>query len=281
MLMHEFTEHQVQLFSYLDGGHLHQTMDVPTAQEKSEHIFFAQPKVHQNKFADLNKTVPTDPLKMIAFLEQCQATNKAAGVLKKIAKDKQPKEWKTAQLPVARSRESSYCQHCSRKYPNYHRSNQCDRDDQQSDSRHQDNRCHDCPQCDNKGMRSNKSYNKKDDCKHDHFKKKSDKAMHNDQSSSTGNSSKRRSQSHSRSPSFSCSCSWSWSCSSSRSYSNHHVDQDNRKPRAAPKQGYSPKHGYLYSSESDDGGHIHRPDKSDTVFATFSAPNAKKKRTQK
>jgi hypothetical protein len=36
---------------------------------KSEQIFFAQPKVHQNKFANLNKMVPTDPLKMIAFFE--------------------------------------------------------------------------------------------------------------------------------------------------------------------------------------------------------------------
>jgi hypothetical protein len=85
-------------------------MDVPTAQEESEQIFFAQPKAHQNKFSHLNKTVPTDLLKMIAFFEQCQATNKAAGVVEKIAKDKQPKERKTAQLPVAHSRESS--NHC-------------------------------------------------------------------------------------------------------------------------------------------------------------------------
>jgi hypothetical protein len=51
-------------------------MDVPRAQEKSEQIFFAQPKAHQNKFADLNKMVPSDPLRMIAFFEQCQATDK-------------------------------------------------------------------------------------------------------------------------------------------------------------------------------------------------------------
>ncbi len=70
-------------------------MNVPTAQEKSEQIFFAQPKEHQNKFADVNKTVPTNLLRMIAFLEQCKATDKAAGVLEKIAKDKkQPKEKK-------------------------------------------------------------------------------------------------------------------------------------------------------------------------------------------
>ncbi len=105
-------------------------MYVPAAQEKSEQIFFAQPKAHQNKFAHLNKTVPTDPLKMIAFFEQCQATDKAAGVLEKIVKDKQSNERKTAQHPVARSHELSYCQHCSHKYCNYHQSNQCNRDDQ-------------------------------------------------------------------------------------------------------------------------------------------------------
>ncbi len=45
----------------------------------------------------------------------------------------------------------------------------------------------------------------KDDCKRNHFKKKSNKAMHNDQSSpsSAGHLSGRRSQSHSRSPSHS------------------------------------------------------------------------------
>jgi hypothetical protein len=49
-----------------------------------------------------------------------------------------------------------------------------------------------------------------------------------------------------------------------------------RRPNAIPKR------RYLYSSESDDGGRIHHPDKSDTVFATFSTPIAKKgKHTQK
>jgi hypothetical protein len=153
-----------------------------------------QPKAHQNKFANLNKTVPTDPLKMIAFFEQCQATNKAVGILEKIAKDKkQPKERKMAQLPVARSRESSYHQHCSHKYCNYHQSDQRNRDDQQSDYGHQDNWRHNRPQRNDKDMRSNKSYDKKDDCKCNHFKKKNDESMHNDQSSSAGNLSKRRS----------------------------------------------------------------------------------------
>ncbi len=48
----------------------------------------AQPKAQQIKFANLNKTVPTDLLKIIAFFEQCQATDKAAGILEKITKDK-------------------------------------------------------------------------------------------------------------------------------------------------------------------------------------------------
>jgi hypothetical protein len=93
MPMHYFMQHKVQLISHLDGGYLHQTVEISMAQEKSEQIFFTQPKAHQFKFADTNKTVPTDPLKLIAFFEQCQAADKAAGVLEKIAKDKkQPKE---------------------------------------------------------------------------------------------------------------------------------------------------------------------------------------------
>jgi hypothetical protein len=130
MPMHKFTWYQVQFLSYLKGGYLCRTMDVPTAQEKSEQIFVLQPKVHQNKFFDLNKTVPSDLLKMIAIFEQCQATNKVAGILKKIAKDKQPKGKKTAQLFLPRSREPSYRQHCSCKYCNYHQSNQCNCNDQ-------------------------------------------------------------------------------------------------------------------------------------------------------
>jgi hypothetical protein len=100
--------------------------------------------VHQNKFANLNKTVPANPLRMIAFFEQCQTTNKAAGILDKIAKDKkEPKEKKMAHLPTAHSRESSYRQHHSRNYPARHQSNQRNRDDRQPDYRHQDDRCHD------------------------------------------------------------------------------------------------------------------------------------------
>ncbi len=159
-------------------------VDVPRVQEKSEQIFFAQPKAHQNKFADLNKTVPSDPLRMIAFFEQCQATDKAAGILDKIAKDKkQPKENKTAHLPTARSHESSYHQRCSCSYCDYHQSNQRNRNNHRSDYCHQDDRHHDCPRRDNKDSKSPKSYDKKDDCKRDYSKKKSNKAMHNDQSS--------------------------------------------------------------------------------------------------
>jgi hypothetical protein len=107
-------------------------MELPLAQEKSEQIFFAQPKAHQLKFAGTNKTMPTDLLKLIAFFEQCQAADKAAGVLEKIAKDKkQPKEKKAAHLPTAQSRESSYQQHCHHKYCNYHQSDQRDHDNQQ------------------------------------------------------------------------------------------------------------------------------------------------------
>jgi hypothetical protein len=176
------------------ADYLRRTMDVPTALEKSEQIFFVQPKVHQNKFANLNKTVPANPLRMIAFFEQCQATNKAAGVLKKIAIDKkQPKEKRVAHVPTARSHEWSYMQHHCHKYCDYHRSDQYDCKDCQPDDHHQDDQRYDCGRRNDKDARNNKSYNKKDDCKRDHFKKKSDKIMHNDQSSlsSAGNFSRK------------------------------------------------------------------------------------------
>ncbi len=87
-----------------------------------------------------------------------------------------------AQLPAARSQESSYRQHCCQKYCNYHCSDQCDCDDCQSDYRHQEDQCHDCPWCTDKDSKCSKSYDKKDDRKRNHFKKKRDKSMHNDQS---------------------------------------------------------------------------------------------------
>jgi hypothetical protein len=159
-------------------------MEAPMAQEKSEQIFFAQPKAHQFKFTDLNKMVPTDLLKLIAFFKQCQATNKAAGILKKIGKDKkQPKEKKMAHLPTTHSRELSYQQHHCHKYCDYHRSDQRDCNDRRPDYHHQDDQHHNRPCHDDKDSKSSKSYKKKDDCKRDHLKKKSNKAMHNDQSS--------------------------------------------------------------------------------------------------
>jgi hypothetical protein len=137
MLMYKFMWCRVQLLSYLESDYLRRMMDVPTVQEKNEQIFFAQPKVHQNKFANLNKMVPSNLLRMIAFFEQCQATDKAAGILDKIAKDKkQPKEKKMAHVPTAHSHESSYHQHCSCNYRDYHQSNQRNRDDHQPDYPH-------------------------------------------------------------------------------------------------------------------------------------------------
>jgi hypothetical protein len=40
------------LFSYLDNGYLHQTIELPTVQEKSKQSFLAYLKAHQYKFRD-------------------------------------------------------------------------------------------------------------------------------------------------------------------------------------------------------------------------------------
>jgi hypothetical protein len=127
MPMHEFMRCRVQLLGYLESDYLRRMMDIPTVQEKSEQIYFVQPKVHQNKFTNLNKAVPANPLRMIAFFEQCQETDKVAGILEKITKDKkQPKEKSMAHVPTARSRELSYKQHRGHKYCEYYQSNRRD-----------------------------------------------------------------------------------------------------------------------------------------------------------
>jgi hypothetical protein len=43
---------RAQLFSYLDNGYLHQTMELPTVQEKSKQIYLHEIKAHQYKFRD-------------------------------------------------------------------------------------------------------------------------------------------------------------------------------------------------------------------------------------
>jgi hypothetical protein len=70
-------------------------MELPTAQKKSKQIFFTQPKAHQFKFVEMNKIVTMDPLRLIAFFEQYQATDKAAGVLEKITKEKNSQKRRT------------------------------------------------------------------------------------------------------------------------------------------------------------------------------------------
>jgi hypothetical protein len=89
MSMHEFMRHQVLLLGYLDGGYIHQTIELPMVQEKNKQILFAQSKVHQYKLREINKMLPVDLLWHIVFFEQCQAANKAAGVLEKIKEKKQ------------------------------------------------------------------------------------------------------------------------------------------------------------------------------------------------
>jgi hypothetical protein len=81
-----------------------------------------------------------------------------------------------AHLPAAHSRESSYQQHHCPKYQAYHQGNQFDQNDCRPDYRHRDNQRHNHPQCNNKDLKSSKSYEKKDDCKCNHFKKKSNRA---------------------------------------------------------------------------------------------------------
>ncbi len=80
-------------------------------QEEKEQIIFVQTKVHQFKFVDMNKMVPTDPLWLVAFFEQCQTAAKASDVLDKLKEKKQQKKKKTAHLPVTHNCDSNHWHH--------------------------------------------------------------------------------------------------------------------------------------------------------------------------
>ncbi len=94
--MHECMGHQLQLFSYLNGSLLCQTMELPKVQEKSKQIFLPQIKAQQFKFSETNKMVSTDPPWLVSFFEQCQTADKVAMSL--ISSRRRISQRKTKQL---------------------------------------------------------------------------------------------------------------------------------------------------------------------------------------
>ncbi len=111
---------------------------------------------------------------------------------------------KTAHLPVACSRGSNHWHHCCENC-DHHKIDWCNHNECRHHSCHQEDWCKNHPHCKVKDLKK-KSYEKIDDCKRNHFKKKN-KVMHNDHSSSLSLDilSGKRSCSLSRSPSPSCS----------------------------------------------------------------------------
>ncbi len=122
MPMHEFMQRQVQLLSYLEGGCVCQTMELPTAQEKSNHIFYAQPKAHQFKFAETNKLVSMALLWLIAFFKQNarQPIKQPASLTRSRRKSSQKRRRRLIfpSLAAAISYRQHHCKNC-----NYHQSN--------------------------------------------------------------------------------------------------------------------------------------------------------------
>ncbi len=150
-------------------------------QEKAEQIFLVQPKAHQYKFVETNKTVPMDPLWLVALFEHCQTANKVLSVLDKLKERIQPKEKEAAHLPVACSCGLNHWHHC-RKNHDYHQSDQCNHDKHQHDSCYRDDQ-HNNYSCHKEKDFRKKPYEKIDDCRHNHFKKK-EEVMRNDHLSS-------------------------------------------------------------------------------------------------
>ena len=91
MPMHDYMQRQVQLVGYLEKGLLRATMELPTKTEKIEQIFFSMPRKHQQKYAEMHKTLPDDHVALVCFFEQCQNADRANGVLDQLQKEKTKK----------------------------------------------------------------------------------------------------------------------------------------------------------------------------------------------
>ncbi len=134
MLMHEFMQRQVQLLSYLDSGYIYQTIELPTAQEKSEQIFFTQPVCRE-----MNKMVTTYLLWLITFfLGSVRLLIKWSASLTRSRRKNNRKRRRWLIFRLLAASESSYWQHHCKNY-NYQGSVRHYWDDQQHDSCHQDN----------------------------------------------------------------------------------------------------------------------------------------------
>jgi hypothetical protein len=181
MPMHKFMQCQVQRLSYLEGGYLHQTMEVPSAQEKSEQIFFPQPKANQFKFADWTRRCPLTRSSSSFSSSSAKQLAKQLAFSRRLPriKSSQKKRKRLIFLPcIAVNQATSIIVATSIGIPTITKA----ADTIATIANHnQDIQHHNHPQHDNKDSKGSKSYKKKDDCKCNHFKKKSNKAMHIDQ----------------------------------------------------------------------------------------------------
>ncbi len=134
---------------------------VAQGTRESKQIFLVQLKAHQFKLPQSNKTIPTNPLWLVTFFEQCQTANKAASVLDKLKEKKLLKEKRTDHLPVACCQGLNH-RHHYRKNSNHHLRDWRNHNKCRHDSCHWNDRRKDHPCCKDKDKKN--SYKKRDDC---------------------------------------------------------------------------------------------------------------------
>ena len=86
-------------------------MELPIMQESAEQIFLGQPKMHQMKYAETHKTVPSDIVPLVAFFQQCHNTNRVSGVLDKLKKGKKKVDKYTDRKKVPTKRDQGCKKH--------------------------------------------------------------------------------------------------------------------------------------------------------------------------
>ena len=81
-------------------------MEWPTKMEKIKQIFFSMPRKHQQKYAEMHKTLPDDHVALVCFFDQCQNADRANGVLDQLQKEKTEKATKKTSTKKSRERGS-------------------------------------------------------------------------------------------------------------------------------------------------------------------------------
>ena len=89
MTFREFLFRRQEVVGYVTKGWLRHTLDLPNQHDVAEALFDAQPKAHNDKYAETHEDVETDISKLQNFFEHKHEQDVQNGTYKRLVQDKQ------------------------------------------------------------------------------------------------------------------------------------------------------------------------------------------------